>query len=112
MAIQDIFPDQLQVWKEVVDEYGAIFIERLQYSPREIEDIVNELLELFEEVERYALKEDALEFYQGLSKDGFLNESEKLEDFKADGFDYSTLKGSLCYKNILLEMTVIRNIFG
>ena len=38
--------------EEVVDEYGAIFIERLQYSPREIEDIVNELLELFEEVER------------------------------------------------------------
>lgn len=41
-----------------------------------------------------------MEFYQGLSKDGFLNESEKLEDFKADGFDYSTLKGRLAYKNI------------
>ena len=86
--------------EEVVDEYGAIFIERLQYSPKEIEDIVNELLELFEEVERYDLKEDALEFYKGLSKDGFLNEGEKLEDFKADGFDYATLKGRLAYKNI------------
>lgn len=86
--------------EEVVDEYGAIFIERLQYSPREIQEIINELLELFENVDKSALEKDASEFYQGMSNDGFLNTSEKLEDFRTDGFDYSTLKGRLAYKNI------------
>lgn len=86
--------------EEVVDEYGAIFIEQLQYLPRNIDDIANDLFSYFCEVDISELKEDVLSFFVRLSEDGFLNTSETLQDFKNDGFDYSTLKGRLAYKHL------------
>lgn len=86
--------------EEVVDEYGSIFIERLKYLPREISDIVNELANFFVDVDNSVLKEDALSFYTKLAEDGFLNKNDTLQGFKNEGFDYSTLKGRLAYKNL------------
>lgn len=86
--------------EEVVDEYGSIFIEQLQYLPREIDDIVDKLADFFYDVDSFVLKTDALSFYMQLWKDGFLNASETLQEFRNDGFDYSTLKGRLAYKNL------------
>lgn len=91
--------------EEVVDECGAIFIEQLQYQPQEIDDIVQKLADHFCGVRIGDLKKDALDFYMNLATAGFLNASESLQEFKNEGFDYSTLKGKLAYKNFnaLLE---------
>lgn len=86
--------------EEVVDESGSIFIEQLKYSPRDINDIVEDLLYFFDDTDKFILKKDALEFYTELSKDGFLNMNKTLEEFKYEGFDYSTLRGRLAYKHL------------
>lgn len=84
--------------EEVVDECGAIFIEQLRYDPQSIDDIIDSLSKAFEDVEIEDLKKDALEFYLDLFKDGFLNVSETLQEFRNTGFDYSTLEGKLTHK--------------
>lgn len=86
--------------EEVVDENGAIFLERLEYQPKNIDDIVRELVEYFPDINIAELKKDAFSFYMDLRNDSFINASNTLQDFKNDGFDYSTLKGRLAYKHI------------
>lgn len=90
--------------EEVVDEVGAIFIEQLKYEPQEIDIIVDNLKDVFCDVEFSELKNDALEFYQGLVADGFLNASETLQTFNNVGFEYSTLNGKLAHKTFKTQL--------
>lgn len=96
---------------EVVDENGAIFINQLQYEPKSIDEIVNGLLEIFSDVDSSELETDAVFFYEKLQEDGFLNCSETLNEFKSDGFDYSTLKGRMAYKDIHSQNEQATEIF-
>lgn len=97
--------------EEVVDECGAIFIDLLRYSPMNIDDIIDDLSYYFDDVDKSVLKMDALAFFSRLSKDGFLDMNETLEEFKNESFDYSTLKGRLAYKNINLNNEQSSEIF-
>jgi len=86
--------------EEVVDEYGAMFIEQLKYEPMSINEIADSLINCFEGVDKAELENDIMAFFTRLSEDGFLNTSETLSDFKNEGFEYSTLKGRLAYKHL------------
>lgn len=86
--------------EEVVDEIGAFFLDKLSYSPKSIDEIVEELFDEFNGIDIIQLKKDALEFYSNLVSDGFLNQSSALEDFVESGFEYSTLEGKLAHSNL------------
>lgn len=55
-----------------VSESGAVMLSILKKFPREIDDIVNELSQIFQEVERDVLKEDAIDLFQWLTTQGYL----------------------------------------
>lgn len=97
--------------EEVVDEYGAMFLEQLQYEPRKIDDIAKGLICSFSKIDISDLKKDILSFLGRLSEDGFLNCSKTLHEFKNEGFEYSTLKGRLAYKNLELRPEGSSEIF-
>lgn len=84
--------------EEVVDEYGAIFTEQLQYCPQYIDDLVHNLHSYFDDVDVELLKKDAVDFYSGLAEEGFLNSSDTIQEFSNSGFQYSTLDGKLNHK--------------
>lgn len=86
--------------EEVVDEYGSIFIEQLNYSPKSIDELVESLDDYFDGVDILELKKDALAFYIQMADDGFLNKNDLLCNFKCEGFDFLTLEGRLAYKNL------------
>ena len=86
--------------EEVVDEFGSVFIEQLDYSPKLISIISQKLMEIFCDIDIKTLEQDLLVFYNKLCEDGFVSKSEDLEKFKNIGFDYSTLKGRTAYNNI------------
>lgn len=84
--------------EEVVNECGALFIDQLQYEPRAIDEIADNLSKVFPDVEIAVLKRDAVDFYMDLAKDGFLNYSESFQEFKNTGFEYSALEEKLVHK--------------
>ncbi len=59
--------------EEVVDASGIYFIEQLNYEFRNIENIVNSLLKVFEGIDYEELKRDAIVFYDTLVSDGFID---------------------------------------
>lgn len=81
--------------EEVVDECGAAFLKQLKYEPQCVDDIIGRLSEEFVGVDMGQLKQDAIEFYDGLVADGFLNKSESLDEYEEAGFDYMTLPGKM-----------------
>ena len=89
---------------EVVNEIGAIFIGKLGYEPKCIDDIAQELLCVFDNVEFEDLKNDILEFYFSLVSEGFLDYSENIENINIAPTDYSTLQGKLDYKPIKTQL--------
>lgn len=89
---------------EVVNEIGAIFIEKLGYEPTHIDDIAQELICVFDNVEFKDLKNDILEFYFSLVSEGLLDYSENIENINITPTDYSTLQGKLDYKPIKTQL--------
>lgn len=69
---------------EVVDSIGSLFIENLSYEPIHIDTIVNNLNEVFEDIEFDSLKKDVVEFYTHLVSSGFIdykdNEKELIDN--------------------------------
>lgn len=55
-----------------VSESGAVMLSALKKSPREIDDIVNELMGIFQGVEFDVLKADTIDFFQWLAEKGYL----------------------------------------
>ncbi len=97
--------------EEVVEEVGAIFLETLGYAPRDFEEIVAALVPCFSGVELDELREDALEFFEAFVADGFLTSSDTLEDFREEGFDYSTLEGRFAVRPFTNEEVEASEIF-
>lgn len=86
--------------EEIVDESGALFINKLSYEPRHIDEIVSEICNDFDCDDVEKIKTDAINFFNGLVSDNFLNFAQKSEDFTKAGFDYSTLDGKLATNSI------------
>lgn len=86
--------------EEVVDEIGAIILEKLSYTPVLIDEIVEKLLLEFKEVDKNQLTLDVNVFLSNLEKDGFLNKASSIDGFVESGFEYSTLEGKTAYSNL------------
>lgn len=86
--------------EEVVDETGVIFLDVLTYEPREIGELVSEIISCFENVTFEELMEDAKEFYTNLSKDAFLNTASEINGCCDEGFKYKTLLRQVSRKDI------------
>ena len=67
--------------EEVVDRVGALFLEKLSYTPKSILCIVESLREDFVDVSPEQLQKDVEEFFDDLFSDGFLNRGESIETF-------------------------------
>ena len=85
--------------EEVVDEIGAIFLDKLSYELKDVDEIVSEIISDFD-APCEELKHDAIYFYSKLAEDGFLNVSEDNILKDNGGFDYSTLDGKISNNNI------------
>ena len=86
--------------EEVVDEIGAIFLDKLSYTPIHIDEVVNRLLFNFDGVDKDQLKGDVMDFYDIFVNDGFLNKASSVERISDSGFKYSTLEGKFAYSNL------------
>lgn len=62
--------------EKYISEIGAVMLSQLTKTPRHIDEIIEELLQIFSGVERKTLLEDVEEFFQGLVKSGFLSGGE------------------------------------
>lgn len=87
-----------------VDDSGAILLEQLNYEPKEITEIAKAALTFFSDVTVEKLTNDAILFFSQLVKDGFLNVSETLEEYRAEGFEYRTLEGKLADRKINTQL--------
>lgn len=81
--------------EEVVNGIGALFLEKLDYIPKSIDNIISVLREDISEVSEDTLKHDVAEFYMALVEDGFLNYGETALECPESGFCYSTLSGKI-----------------
>lgn len=82
--------NQLTRHDRCYDEYGAVLLQEITREPRDIDDIVNHLLTIFEDVDSETLKADFMEFAESLAKDKFIiiGESPEELDAKDDDFTY------------------------
>lgn len=65
---------------KVVDGIGAMCLSQLSYEPRNIDEIVKNLLNIFDNIEEETLRKDLIDFYKKLVKDGFLSDKETIDD--------------------------------
>lgn len=57
----------LRPGEEYVSESGSVMLAVLSKSPRDIEDVIDDLMQVFVGVDRDVLREDASEFFQMLT---------------------------------------------
>lgn len=62
-----------------VSESGAVMLSLLTKIPRDIDDVVRELMQVFDDVEFEVLKEDTIEFFQWFVELGYLSFGETYE---------------------------------
>lgn len=85
--------NHLHPGERYVSESGAVMLSTLDKEPRFIDDIVDELMQIFIEVDRDELKHDTMEFFDGLKDQGFLSSGETDDScqdhalFKITGMD-------------------------
>lgn len=77
--------------EKYVSASGAVMLSMLSKSPRSIDDVVGELLQIFTGVEYETLKQDTAEFFDLFVDEGFLSRGETI-DACTDQFVENTLR--------------------
>lgn len=67
---------QLRPGETFVSESGAVMLSELSKTPRQIDDVVKNLMCVFEGVQYEVLKADTIEFFQSFVERGYLSEGE------------------------------------
>jgi radical SAM protein with 4Fe4S-binding SPASM domain len=82
--------NQLTRHDRCYDEYGAVLLREITREARDVDDIINHLLTIFEDVDSETLKADFMEFAESLARDKFIiiGESPEELDAKDDDFTY------------------------
>ena len=88
----------------VLNDSGALFVEQLDYIPHSLEEIVNKLINYYNDADKAALFNDAEELFDMLVKDGFLDSAESKQSFNPSSFNYSTLSGKTSIKAIKSQL--------
>lgn len=66
--------------EKYVSESGSVMLSKLTKQPKDIEEIVKELLEIFIDVDYEELKQDTIDFFMQFVNDGFLEIGETYEE--------------------------------
>lgn len=84
--------NQLTKHDRIYDESGVDFLETISRSPKDIDDILNELINLYEDIAVDELKNDFLDFIFDLEDDWFLVTGDSIEelDLKEPTFSYKS----------------------
>lgn len=82
--------NQLTRHDRCYDEFGADLLREISRNPKDVDEIVNSLLKVYEDVDFESLKSDFMEFVESLAKDRFVVMGETVEelDAKDEGFTY------------------------
>lgn len=83
--------NQLTRHDRTYDEYGADLLRQINRNPQDIDHIVNNLLNIYEDVDFKTLKDDFLDFAKSLERDNFVVLGDTIEelDSKDLSFTYS-----------------------
>lgn len=83
--------NQLTRHDRAYDQHGAQLLRMITRQVRELDEIIQELLTVYEDVERGILKRDIIEFLNSLEKDGFIVTGDTLEELNKKDvlFSYS-----------------------
>ena len=73
------------------DEFGADLLREISREPREVDDIINHLLTIYEDVDFDTLKTDFMQFVESLARDKFVVMGESIAqlDARDDDFTYA-----------------------
>lgn len=82
--------DENVIGDKILSESGAVFMSVLDRKPQTIAELAKKIKTLFEDVDIRTIKNDALEFYGSLEKEGFIVSGETLQecDKKETSFSY------------------------
>lgn len=83
--------NQLTRHDRAYDQHGAQLLGMITRQVRDLDEIIQELLNIYEDVDRDILKRDFIEFLNSLEKDGFIVTGETLEELNKKDvmFSYS-----------------------
>lgn len=83
--------NQLTRHDRAYDQHGAQLLRMITRQVRDLDEIIQELLTVYEDVERGILKRDIIEFLNSLEKDGFIVTGDTLEELNKKDvlFSYS-----------------------
>ncbi len=83
--------NQLTRHDRIYDEYGADLLRLITRQPQDVDNIVQQLMEIYENVSNETLRKDFMEFAKSLARDHFvvIGESEDELDAKDQEFTYA-----------------------
>lgn len=102
-----------------VSESGAVMLGELTKEPKDIEIIINALLDIFVDVDYEELKQDTIDFFMQFVNEGFLsvgNSSDECLDFKSEDeyINNSEIKNEVvvddCSKHIFSQNDFLRSL--
>lgn len=81
--------NQLTRHDRCYDEFGADILREIAREPKDIDDIISRLLNLYEGVDFETLKADVLEFVESLEKDRFVVTGQSTEELAAKDIEFT-----------------------
>ena len=101
------------IWpgEEYVSQSGAIMLDVLDKIPKDIDSIIEKLLEIFVDVDLEELKSDAIEFYDMFVAAGLLASGKTYEECK-NKVDKTIQNEGGKYENLIVSGECSKNIFN
>lgn len=81
--------DQGVIGDKILSESGAIFFSVLEMIPQHIDFVVEKIWSCFQDIDIYTVKNDAIDFYSMLERDGFVIFGETIEECHAKDMKFS-----------------------
>jgi radical SAM protein with 4Fe4S-binding SPASM domain len=93
----------------VTDKVGAVFLSVLSREAKTLDVIAQEIAEKFINADVAEIKQDCIDFFGELEKDGFIVSAESEQELKKkdEGFSYARLPGILKSKSLALSSSDI-----
>lgn len=89
--------------EKYVSESGAIMLAALSKIPQSADEIVENLLSIFTDVDRTVLRQDMEEFFQSLVTDGFLCQGETLDSCRETDARETEMSADKVYPTVATE---------
>ncbi len=93
--------NETHIGDKIISESGAVFMSVLDKKPQNIDELAKRIIKQFTDVDIRTIKNDAIEFYYMLERDGFILSGETIRecDEKDMKFSYKTLESGIINKD-------------